>query len=216
MPTFFTGCVFFSAAHIAGIHRRRIFLFCGPPVVTMELPYMSVERRGLTASGAINSYRGRVLTNRDGTTVPISTVFGRLRDMLTGNSCSNFAPRTVAFLLECVSAAMKMSDDVPFGIGGPMWQGFWWFQERGKTKEAVLLILECSKIRALKASSRKEKLLTNPRGLNPPPHRLKPGKVLPFEEGFSYQLENKEVVVLEKNDDNYDGEKENEKEEVIT
>ncbi|GJX60643.1 hypothetical protein Tco_0292033 [Tanacetum coccineum] len=171
--------------------EMKIFLFCGPPVVTMELPYMSVERRGLTASGAINSYRGRVVTNRDGTTVPISTVFGRLRDMLTRNSCSNFAPRTgespicrpppvttrlpymfveslgrvvtradrttvpistvfgrfkdmpvssaeadftshtVAFLPECVSAAMKMSDDVPFGIGGPMWQGFWWFQERG-------------------------------------------------------------------------------------
>ncbi|GJZ97678.1 hypothetical protein Tco_0670131, partial [Tanacetum coccineum] len=40
---------------------------------------MSVERRGLTASGAINSYLGRVLTNRDGTTVPISTIFGRLK-----------------------------------------------------------------------------------------------------------------------------------------
>ncbi|GKB43507.1 hypothetical protein Tco_0888449 [Tanacetum coccineum] len=53
---------------------------------------------------------------------------------------------------------------------------------RKKTKEDVLLILECSKIRALKASSRKEKLLTNPRGLNPPPYRLEPGKALPFEE----------------------------------
>ncbi|GJU51329.1 hypothetical protein Tco_1220884, partial [Tanacetum coccineum] len=62
--------------------------------VTMELPYMFVERRGLTVSGAINSYRGRVVTNGYGTTVLISTVFGRLRDMLMRNSCSNFAPRT--------------------------------------------------------------------------------------------------------------------------
>ncbi|GJS83376.1 DNA helicase [Tanacetum coccineum] len=94
MPTFFRGCVFFSAAHIAEIHHRRIFLFCVPPVVTMEFPYMSVERCELTASGAINSYRDRVVTNRDGTTVPISTVFGQLRDMLTRNGCSKFAPRT--------------------------------------------------------------------------------------------------------------------------
>nr|GEW30207.1 hypothetical protein [Tanacetum cinerariifolium] len=34
--------------------------------------------------------------------------------------------------------------------------------------------------------------------------------------GFSHQMENKEVVVLEKNDDNDDGEKEDEEEEVIT
>ncbi|GJS45036.1 hypothetical protein Tco_0595157 [Tanacetum coccineum] len=117
----FNGRLQVSTSLLSG---RRIFLFCGPPVVTMELPYMSVERRGLTASGAINSYHGRVVTIRDGTTVPISMVFGRLKDMLKRNSCSNFAPRTVAFLPECVSAAMKMSDDVPFGIGGPMWQGF--------------------------------------------------------------------------------------------
>ncbi|GJV85233.1 hypothetical protein Tco_1525131, partial [Tanacetum coccineum] len=94
MPTFFRGCVFSSVAHIARIHRRRIFWFCVPPVVTMELPYMSVERRELTASGAINSYRDRVVTNGDGTSVPISTIFGRLRDMLTRNGGSNFAPRT--------------------------------------------------------------------------------------------------------------------------
>nr|GEU56614.1 hypothetical protein [Tanacetum cinerariifolium] len=61
----------------------------------------------------------------------------------------------------------------------------------GKTKEAVLLIFECSQIRALEASSQKEKLV-------------------------SYPLENKEVVVLEKNDDNDDGEKEDAEEEVIT
>ncbi|GJU70381.1 putative tetratricopeptide-like helical domain-containing protein [Tanacetum coccineum] len=64
-----------------GIHER-IFWFCVPPVVRMELPYMSVERRGLTALGAINSYPDRVVTNGDGTSVPISTVFGRLREML--------------------------------------------------------------------------------------------------------------------------------------
>nr|GEX52641.1 helitron helicase-like domain-containing protein [Tanacetum cinerariifolium] len=51
----------------------------------MDFPYMSVKRRRLTASGAINSYRSRVVTNGDGTTVSISTVFGRLRDMLTRN-----------------------------------------------------------------------------------------------------------------------------------
>ncbi|GKB16529.1 hypothetical protein Tco_0850452 [Tanacetum coccineum] len=72
----------------------RIFWFCLPVVVTMELPYMSVERRGLTAPGAINSYRDTVVTNGDGNTVLISTVFGRLRDMLTRNGGSNFAPRT--------------------------------------------------------------------------------------------------------------------------
>nr|GEZ44357.1 DNA helicase [Tanacetum cinerariifolium] len=46
------------------------------------------------ASGAINSYRDIVVTNRAGTCVPIYTVFGRLRDMLTRNGGSNFAPRT--------------------------------------------------------------------------------------------------------------------------
>nr|GEX61978.1 helitron helicase-like domain-containing protein [Tanacetum cinerariifolium] len=91
----------------------RIIWYCVPSVVTMELPYMSVERRELTASGAINSYRDTVVTNGDGTSasgaiksyrdtvvtneagtsVPISTVFGRLRDMLTRNGGSNFAPR---------------------------------------------------------------------------------------------------------------------------
>ncbi|GJV34364.1 hypothetical protein Tco_1394764 [Tanacetum coccineum] len=60
----------------------------------MELPYMSVERRGLTALGAINSYPDRVVTNGDGTSVPISTVFGRLREMLTRNGGSNFGTRT--------------------------------------------------------------------------------------------------------------------------
>ncbi|GJV34368.1 DNA helicase [Tanacetum coccineum] len=60
----------------------------------MELPYMSVERRGLTALGAINSYPDRVVTNGDGTSVPISTVFGRLREMLTWNGGSNFGTRT--------------------------------------------------------------------------------------------------------------------------
>ncbi|GJU38561.1 hypothetical protein Tco_1191518 [Tanacetum coccineum] len=108
----------------------RIFLFCGPPVVTMKLPYMSVERRGLTASGAINSYRGespicrpppvtthspymfveslrltgsgvtnssdgRVVTRDDRTTVPISTVFGRFKDMPVSSAKANFTTHTV-------------------------------------------------------------------------------------------------------------------------
>nr|GEV53813.1 hypothetical protein [Tanacetum cinerariifolium] len=68
----------------------------------------------------------------------------------------------------------------------------------GKSKEAVLLIFECSQIRALEASSQKEKC------------------VFIYFQGFSYPLENKEVVVHEKNDDNDDGEKENAEEEVIT
>nr|GEV55880.1 DNA helicase [Tanacetum cinerariifolium] len=63
-------------------------------VVTIELPYMSVERRGLTASGAINYHPDTVVANGDRNNVPISTVFGGLRDMLACNGGSNFTPRT--------------------------------------------------------------------------------------------------------------------------
>nr|GEX15770.1 hypothetical protein [Tanacetum cinerariifolium] len=79
------------------------------------------------------------------------------------------------------------------GIGGPMCQGFLWFQERRnefytlRHRSWKLPSKSCNHNDALKQVT----------------------------EGFSYQLENKEVVVLEKNDDNDDGVKDDEEEEVM-
>ncbi|GJU58620.1 hypothetical protein Tco_1236386 [Tanacetum coccineum] len=261
MPTFFTGCVFFSAAHIARIHRRRIFLFCGPPVLTMELPYMSVERRGLTASGAINSYRGRVVTNGDGTTMPISMVFSRLRDMLTRNSCSNFAPRTgespicrpppvttrspymfVESLGLTGSGTTNSSDgrvvtradrttvlisavfgrfkDMPVGSAEADFTShtcivaysLWVSDRRNETGTRAGERIKRDgflKEITLRGQLRDQIIVLDQEDLLP--HRNKGLESLQL--GFSYQLENKVVVVLEKNDDNYDGEKEDEEEE---
>nr|GEX00343.1 DNA helicase [Tanacetum cinerariifolium] len=66
--------------------------------MTMEFQYMFVERCVLTASGAINYHPGTVVANGDGNIMLISTVFGRLRDMLTRNALNrllNYHPDTV-------------------------------------------------------------------------------------------------------------------------
>ncbi|GKF85344.1 hypothetical protein Tco_0253171, partial [Tanacetum coccineum] len=59
---------------------------------------MFVESLELTGSGVTNSSDGRVVTRADRTTVPISTVFGRFKDMPVSNVEADFMAHTDAYL----------------------------------------------------------------------------------------------------------------------
>nr|GEY73550.1 hypothetical protein [Tanacetum cinerariifolium] len=71
---------------------------CRPPPVTTSSPYMFVESLGLTGSGVTNSSDGRVVTRADRTTVPISTIFGRFKDMPVSSAEADFMAHTDADL----------------------------------------------------------------------------------------------------------------------
>ncbi|GJX63370.1 hypothetical protein Tco_0296270 [Tanacetum coccineum] len=59
------------------------------------------ESLGLTGSGVTNSSDGRVVTRADRTTMPISTVFGRFKDMPVSSDEANFTTHTYADLRGC-------------------------------------------------------------------------------------------------------------------
>ncbi|GKE11614.1 DNA helicase, partial [Tanacetum coccineum] len=56
--------------------------------------YMFVESLELTGSGATNSSDGRVVTRADRTTVSISIIFGRFKDMLVSSAEADFTAHT--------------------------------------------------------------------------------------------------------------------------
>ncbi|GKB81640.1 hypothetical protein Tco_0948535 [Tanacetum coccineum] len=55
---------------------------------------MFVESLGLTGLGVINSSDGRVVTRADRTTMPISIVFGRFKDMPVSSAEADFTADT--------------------------------------------------------------------------------------------------------------------------
>ncbi|GJY26695.1 protein chromatin remodeling 19 [Tanacetum coccineum] len=74
---------------------------CRPPPVTTHSPHMFFESLGLTGSGVTNSSDGRVVTRADRTTVPISTIFGRFKDMPVSSAEADFMAHTDADLRGC-------------------------------------------------------------------------------------------------------------------
>ncbi|GKD89703.1 hypothetical protein Tco_1365210, partial [Tanacetum coccineum] len=74
---------------------------CRPPPVTTRSPHMFNESLGLTSLGVTNSSDGRVVTRADRTTVPISTVFGRFKDMPVSSAEANFTAHADADLRGC-------------------------------------------------------------------------------------------------------------------
>ncbi|GKA67871.1 hypothetical protein Tco_0767788 [Tanacetum coccineum] len=81
----------------------------GPPVVTTNLPHMSIKRLRPTTSGATNSFHGGVVTEGDGSTVPISRIFGRFKDMPTSNIHLVFAAHTCARVVCAVRNGIECS-----------------------------------------------------------------------------------------------------------
>nr|GEU59441.1 helitron helicase-like domain-containing protein [Tanacetum cinerariifolium] len=78
-------------------------------VVTMNLPHMSIARRRPTTSGATNSFHGGVVIEGDETTVSISRIFGRFKDMPTSNIQPFFAAHTGAGVVCAVRNGIECS-----------------------------------------------------------------------------------------------------------
>ncbi|GKD99638.1 hypothetical protein Tco_1387622, partial [Tanacetum coccineum] len=74
---------------------------------------MFVESLGLTGLGVINSSDGRVVTRADRTTMPISIVFGRFKDMPVSSAEADFTADTAISLNSSTAVNIEVVEADP-------------------------------------------------------------------------------------------------------